>query len=199
MRRSSSFVASIRMEAASKQRAPNAGCSVAGMDESLLPHSRVPECRYSMHAIHPHGDRKPTNCTINQQNPQTTKNPMLTNLQQFSLANLLKGVAGVSALVAASLIVPTSTAFSDEYEWDPEHGYHEEEWYDPSDWFDADTGIDYESDYYGNYYDGGYSGYSDDYDEYDRDTTSWYGDNYYTDDWYEDESRFDSWYSDESY
>jgi hypothetical protein len=93
--------------------------------------------------------------------------------------------AGCITLIAMS-VGSWKPSFADEYEWDPTYGYHEEEWYDPSDWFDPDDGIDYESDYYGGYYDN---------DMYDGDDT-WYGDNYYTDDWYDDEARFDDWYGD---
>jgi len=96
--------------------------------------------------------------------------------------------------IGAVCCFPATTSIADEYEWDVSSGYHEEEWYDPSDWFDPDDGIDYEDDYFGSYYDGGY--YNEDY--YDGNST-WYGDNYYSEDWYGDESDFDDWYEDDTY
>ncbi len=105
----------------------------------------------------------------------------------LNLKRWLVMLTGCTTLIAVlGLALQPSSA--DEYEWDSTYGYHEEEWYDPSDWFDPDDGIDYESDYYGGYYDN---------DVYDGDET-WYGDNYYTDDWYDDEPDFDNWYDDKN-
>jgi hypothetical protein len=118
-------------------------------------------------------------------------------------------------LLALSFVVAASTApapsqADEAWEWDPTRGYHEEEWYDPSDWFDDDTGIDYEDDYYGTYWDDwryDYTGYDydpydadvydgtyvDEYDDYGYDDYD-YGYDYYTGDWYDDEPDFDNWY-----
>lgn len=82
-------------------------------------------------------------------------------------------------------------ARGDPWEWDPQYGYHREEWYDPGDWFDSDTGIDYERDYYGDYFDR-----TPFHDRFDDEFEYRYYDGlgYYTDDWYDDRPVFDRWY-----
>jgi hypothetical protein len=135
------------------------------------------------------------------------------------MMNARSGIAGLSLLALLGLVfLPIGThAVADEYEWDSRYGYHEEEWYDPSDWFDPEgTGVEYESDYYGDYIEGNFNphdddddfgdnyvdddyvdvGYEDDYGYDDSYEDRWYGDNYYTNDWYDDETPFDAWYDD---
>lgn len=131
-------------------------------------------------------------------------------------------LVSIGSIALTSLAVFGPRAQADQYEWDPSTGYHEEEWYDPSDWADPDDGLDYESDYFGDYstfsdeeyYDDEY--YDDDYyqgdaevyfesdyiddegagvedDNWDNDNY-WQGHHFYSEDWYDDAPDFDSWY-----